>query len=83
MADEYDDILDSTFHGCAWAAYFDQAAEEGRLPGRDATRRRAFRYYEEALAEKNRVIADSGNPGSPPVRVSKTVTDRPACDALA
>ncbi len=36
-----------------WAAYFDQMAEEGRLPDMEATRRRAFAYYEEELAKKN------------------------------
>jgi hypothetical protein len=48
-----DDIWDSLFHGCAWAAYLDQAAEERGWPSREATRRRAYQYYEEALAAKN------------------------------
>src|ERR1700681_2011545 len=48
-----DDILDDVFHGCAWAAYLDQAHTEQGPPGAEATRQRAFRYYEEALAEKN------------------------------
>ena len=48
-----EDIWDDLFHGCAWAAYIDQAhAEQGR-PDSEATRRRAFRYYEEELAKKN------------------------------
>jgi hypothetical protein len=55
MTAEYDDILDGLFHGCALAAYLDQAAEEGIWPpGSEATKQRAYRYYEEALAEKNR-----------------------------
>ena len=29
MAPEDDDILDSLFHGCAWAAYIDQAVAYG------------------------------------------------------
>ena len=49
-----DDILDSLFHGCAFAAFIDQAREEGWPPDREATRRRAFAYYEEELAIKNR-----------------------------
>ena len=54
MADELDDVLDSLFHGCALAAYVDQAiAEQGR-PDSEATRQRAYAYYEDALAEKNR-----------------------------
>jgi hypothetical protein len=54
MTDEYDDILDGLFHACAWAAYLDQAAEEQGWPDPEATRRRAYAYYEKALAEKNR-----------------------------
>ena len=49
-----DDILDDLFHGCALAAFLDQAAEQKGPPDMEATRRRAFAYYEEALAEKNR-----------------------------
>ena len=53
--DEMDDILDSLFHGCACTAYPDQARAEGRIPPDcDATRVRAYRYNEEALAAKNR-----------------------------
>ena len=52
---EYDDILDGVFHGCALRAWLDQAAEEGSWPpSSEGTKQRAFRYYEEALAEKNR-----------------------------
>jgi len=49
-----DHILDDLFHGCAFAASIEQAAIEGGTPDIEATRRRAYRYYEEALAEKNR-----------------------------
>lgn len=49
-----DDILDSLFHGCALAAFIDQAIEEGWPPDMEATRRRAFAYYEQELALKNR-----------------------------
>jgi hypothetical protein len=60
----YDDVLDSLFHGCALHAFLDQAAEEGRFPpDSEATRRRAYRYYEEELAKKNalRQPSDSAN----------------------
>jgi hypothetical protein len=53
MADN-DDIWDDLFHGCAFAAFIDQAIEEQGSPDPEATRRRAYRYYEEALAQKNR-----------------------------
>jgi hypothetical protein len=48
-----DDILDSIFHGCAFAAFVEQAIAQGGPPDREATRRLAYRYYEEALAAKN------------------------------
>jgi hypothetical protein len=53
MTDDHDDILDDLFHGCAWAAYLDQAAEQRGWPDSEATKLRAYRYYEAALAEKN------------------------------
>ncbi|MFZ1935278.1 MAG: hypothetical protein WCB27_08495 [Thermoguttaceae bacterium] len=49
-----DDILDDLFHGCAFAAFIDQAREHGWPPDMEATRRRAFSYYEQELALKNR-----------------------------
>lgn len=49
-----DDILDDLFHGCAFAAYLELAAACGGPPDQEATRRLAFRYYEEELAKKNR-----------------------------
>jgi hypothetical protein len=48
------DILDDFFHACAFRAYLDEAAACRGWPDCEATRRRAYRYYEEALAEKNR-----------------------------
>jgi hypothetical protein len=52
---EYDDILDDLFHGCALRAYLEVMAETGQWPpDSEATRQRAYRYYEQALAEKNR-----------------------------
>jgi hypothetical protein len=49
-----DDILDDLFHGCACAAYFDEAVLTGGPPDPEATRRRAYRYYEEEVAAMNR-----------------------------
>jgi hypothetical protein len=48
-----DDILGDLFHGCAFAAYVEQAREEQGWPDSEATRERAYHYYEHALAEKN------------------------------
>jgi hypothetical protein len=53
MTAEPDDIPDSLCHGCALHAYLDQAEEEQGWPSREGTRRRAFQYYEDALALKN------------------------------
>ena len=48
-----EDILGELFHGCALAAFVDQAIAERGPPDCEATRCRAYRYYEEALAAKN------------------------------
>lgn len=53
MTADHDEILDSVWHACAWAAYLDQAREQQGPPDSEATKRRAYRYYEEALAEQN------------------------------
>ena len=49
-----DDILDDLFHGCAFTAFVDQAIAQQGPPDIEATRRRAYRLYEHALAERNR-----------------------------
>jgi hypothetical protein len=49
-----DDILADLFHGCAFAAFVEQAALTGGSPCPEATRRLAYRYYEEALAARQR-----------------------------
>jgi len=48
-----DDLLDDLFHGCAISAFVELAIKEGGPPDREATRQRAYRLYEEALAAKN------------------------------
>jgi hypothetical protein len=53
MTTDLDDILDDTFHGCAFAAFIDQAIAQRGPPDIEATRRRAFDYYEQELAAKN------------------------------
>jgi hypothetical protein len=59
MTDSPDDPLDGLFHACALAAYLDQAEAEQGWPSSEATRERAYRYYEDALAGKNRRRAAS------------------------
>jgi hypothetical protein len=55
MSNELDDLLDDTFHGCAMRAYLEIWAETGRFPpDAEATRERAYRYYEEELARRHR-----------------------------
>jgi hypothetical protein len=54
------DILDDLFHGCALAAYLDQAAADGTWPpDSEATRRSAYCYYEDALREKSALLVAS------------------------
>jgi hypothetical protein len=70
MTSPQDEFWDDLFHGCAVAAYVDQAVEEGRWPpDAEATKRRAYRYYEEALAAKTlakSAASDSGARDPPP-----------------
>jgi hypothetical protein len=53
MTDLDPDIFDDLFHGCALAAYLEQAAIQQGWPDMEATRRRAFAHFEKALAERN------------------------------
>jgi hypothetical protein len=48
-----DSILDDLFLSCALTAFLERAHAEKGWPDSDATRRLAYRVYEEALAEKN------------------------------
>jgi hypothetical protein len=47
------DILDDLFQGCSFAAFLDEAREQGSWPDPELTRRRAYGYYETALAERS------------------------------
>jgi hypothetical protein len=77
MTTEYDDILDGLFHACALRAYLDQARAQQGWPDPEPTRRRAYDYYEHALAEKNRQK-------SPPVaQGGEGETDRPTASELS
>jgi hypothetical protein len=46
-------ILDDLFQSCALTAFLEQAHAEKGWPDPEATRRLAYRIYEDALAEKN------------------------------
>lgn len=52
-ADSLECVLGDLFLGCALAAFVELAVASGRMPDSEATRRLAYRYYEEDLAEKN------------------------------
>ena len=67
---EADDIWDSLWHGCVWAAFLDEAAERRGPPDSEATKRRAYQYYEDALAEKNR-RASSPAPADPELAMTE------------
>jgi hypothetical protein len=62
---EDDAILDDLFHGCALAAWLHQAAEQQGWPDSEATRERAYGYYEEALAAKHPGRSKADPEGSP------------------
>ncbi len=47
---EDSDILGDLFHGCAFIAFVEQAAASQAWPCPEATRRRAYELYEQALA---------------------------------
>lgn len=49
--DPSDPIWDDLFHACALAAYVAESRACGGLPNPDATRRRAYQLYEQALAD--------------------------------
>ena len=53
MTSAANNILDDLFHGCALAAFVDQAVIDQGPPDPESTRRRAYDYYEEALRAKN------------------------------
>ncbi len=53
MTETLDDILDDLFHGCAFAAFMEQAVLTGGFPCPEMTRRRAFQLYEVALAVRH------------------------------
>jgi hypothetical protein len=61
MTTDLDDMLDDLFHGCAFAAFVEQAIAQGGPPDMEATKRRAFHLYEEALASKT-AQRDEGRP---------------------
>lgn len=65
MAADSDDILDGLFHWCAWVAYLEQAAEQQGWPDSEATRQRAYDYYEAALAAKRQSASRSTAAGVP------------------
>jgi hypothetical protein len=49
------DPLDDLFHGCALRAYLEVWAETRQFPpDRELTRWRAYRYYEEELAAREK-----------------------------
>lgn len=52
-------IIDDLFHGCALAAFVEQARARGAWPCPDATRRRANQLYEQALASSPKAIGSS------------------------
>ena len=53
IADDWDELLDDLFTGCAIAAFVEVAVATGGPPDSEAVRVRAYALYEDALAERN------------------------------
>lgn len=66
-----DVILDDLFHGCALTAYLDEADTKRHWPESEPTRRRAFDYYESALAAKNGTACLRSSSSEPAQSVSE------------
>lgn len=67
MTGDLDAFFDDLFLGCAFAAWVDQAILEQDWPDEERTRLRAYRYFEEALAQRRRQERrKTGGPGSAP-----------------
>lgn len=66
-----DDILDDLFHACSLAAYLQQAQIQQGWPDSEATRRRAYAYFEEALKTKN--LGDSKRPKSDECQLNRSL----------
>jgi hypothetical protein len=58
MTTELDNILDDLFHGCALHAFLEQSAAQQAPPDCEATRRRAFDQYEQALRSRHKSPAN-------------------------
>ena len=50
MTDELAELFENHFHGAALQAFVEQARQQQGWPCPQATRRLAYRYYEEELA---------------------------------
>ncbi|MFO0943700.1 MAG: hypothetical protein U0930_23435 [Pirellulales bacterium] len=48
-----EDLFDDLFHGCAFAAFLDEAALSQTQPCSERTRKRAYRYFEQALTVRH------------------------------
>lgn len=64
-----DEILDDIFHGCAFAAFVEEARRWQAWPESERVRVRAFDYYEQTLAAKSaRRSGSSSRPARTPPR---------------
>jgi len=70
MITEPDEILDDLFHGCALAAFVEQAVADRGWPAPETTRVQAFCLYEEALTDRNRQRVEIDNADRPAIRCS-------------
>lgn len=52
--DSPENVLDDLFHGCALAAFVEQACRAGGWPESEDVRRQAYDLYEQSLSERSR-----------------------------
>jgi hypothetical protein len=52
--DSRENVLDDLFHGCALAAFVEQACRAGGWPESETVRQRAYDLYEQSLSERSR-----------------------------
>jgi hypothetical protein len=72
MMTKTDEVLGGLFHACALTAFVEQAAIEQTWPNSATTRARAYRLYQQALADRDRMRDEIDREQPRPLRCSST-----------
>ena len=73
MSNDDEDVLDSVFHGCALAAYLDQAVAEQGWPSSEATRVPGLPLLRRRPGRQERPHPE---PLTPPLELYRTIQNR-------